>query len=425
MDKEIALRKAKHLALAFLLGSTVIFIGTTLAPHTTWIALLHASAEAAMVGALADWFAVSALFRRIPLPGLAGHTAIIPANKDKIADNLAVFVQEKFLDTASLTQLVQQRDPARQLGRWLCTPAHTERLGLHMGRAMGGLLSLINDASISKFLLQALHTAIDHVDLGRSAASLLDLLTRDGRHQQVLDLTIQRLVELINHEETRDMVATKLVAWLKQEYPVVEKILPSTAIGSKGAQTLADILEHLLNDIAQDPQHQLRLAFDREVEKLVARLRIDPAMQTKVEEIKQHLLHDRALGDYAGTLWGHVRQWIADDLTNPDSLLKTRISHAATWIGQSLTEDVTLRDALNQHIEDAVRAVGPDIANFMTRHISQTVKNWDAQALSHQVELNIGRDLQFIRINGTVVGALIGAALFCITWLMQLSLHGT
>jgi len=374
---------------------------------------------------LADWFAVSALFKRIPIPGLAGHTAIIPANKDKIADNLAVFVQEKFLDTASLTQLVRQRDLASLLGRWMSRPENATRMAQHMAKAVSGMLSLTSDVTINRFIREAIHTTLDQIDLSRSVGSILDLLTRDQRHQQLLDQAIVRIVELINQPTTRELIAAKLVEWLQLEYPVMEKALPSNWLGDKFSAVLAGTIERTLNGIVQDPDHTLRRAFDHEVEHLINRLRNDAGMHVKAEEIKHNLLQGEAFGSYVGQLWSSIRQWICDDLAGEQSSLKAKASHATTWIGEALMSDPDLRDSLNGHLEDAVAAMGPDLAQFVTRHISQTVKAWDTQELSHQIELNIGRDLQFIRINGTLVGALIGAALFGITWVMQTFLHGS
>lgn len=424
MDKSLALHRAKRFALACLLGSAVLFVAASLAPPSLWTALLRAMAEAAMVGALADWFAVTALFRRIPLPFLAHHTAIIPRNKDRIADNLAVFVEEKFLSPQSLAGLVRRHDPAQRLSAWMAVPENAARLGGYMAQAVAGVLTLTDDRRIQAFVREALQAALGKLDLSRSLASILDTLTLDGRHQQLLDRAIVALAELLNREQTRAFIAERMVEWLQREYPKIEKLLPSNWIGEKSADTLADILDKLLTGIAEDPQHSLRQAFDRQLAGFVARLKEDPALRARAEEIKREILQGEAVNAYVGSLWESLRQWLRQDLARPDSALHAQASAATQWIGRALQEDAELRSSLNAHLEQAIASLSPDVAQLLTRHISDTIKQWDTAELSRQIELNIGRDLQYIRINGTLVGGLIGALLFGLSWLMQWLVHG-
>jgi uncharacterized membrane-anchored protein YjiN (DUF445 family) len=424
MDKSLALHRAKRFALACLLGSAVLFVAASLAPPSLWTALLRAMAEAAMVGALADWFAVTALFRRIPLPFLARHTAIIPRNKDRIADNLAVFVEEKFLSPQSLAGLVRRHDPAQRLSAWMAAPENAARLGGYMAQAVAGVLTLTDDRRIQAFVREALQTALGKLDLSRSLASILDTLTLDGRHQQLLDRAIVALAELLNREQTRAFIAERMVEWLQREYPKIEKLLPSNWIGEKSADTLADILDKLLTGIAEDPQHSLRQAFDRQLAGFVARLKEDPALRARAEEIKREILQGEAVNAYVGSLWESLRQWLRQDLARPDSALHAQASAATQWIGRALQEDAELRSSLNAHLEQAIASLSPDVAQLLTRHISDTIKQWDTAELSRQIELNIGRDLQYIRINGTLVGGLIGALLFGLSWLMQWLVQG-
>ncbi len=424
MDKSLALHRAKRFALACLLGSAVLFVVSSLAPPSLWTGLLRAVAEAAMVGALADWFAVTALFRRIPLPLLARHTAIIPRNKERIADNLAVFVEEKFLSPQSLAGLVRRHDPAQRLSAWMALPENAARLGGYMAQAVAGVLTLTDDRRIQAFVREALQTALGKLDLSRSLASILDTLTLDGRHQQLLDRAIVALAELLNREQTRAFIAERMVEWLQREYPKIEKLLPSNWIGEKSADTLADILDKLLTGIAEDPQHSLRQAFDRQLAGFVARLKEDPALRARAEEIKREILQGEAVNAYVGSLWESLRQWLRQDLARPDSALHAQASAATQWIGRALQEDAELRSSLNAHLEQAIASLSPDVAQLLTRHISDTIKQWDTAELSRQIELNIGRDLQYIRINGTLVGGLIGALLFGLSWLMQWLVHG-
>lgn len=419
MEKHLALRRSKRLATACLMVSVAVFIGTSLAPRNGWSDLLRAMSEAAMVGALADWFAVTALFRRVPLPGLWAHTAIIPRNKDRIAENLGRFVNEKFLSPQALAEMIRRHDPAQLLAAWLAQPDNARQLGGYMARAMAGVLEFTDDRKIQGFVRDAMQAALTQVDLTRSLGSILDTLTQDGRHQQLLDRAIVQLADWLNRPQTREFIAQSMVDWIKREYPKMEKLLPSNWLGEKSAATLAEVIDTLLTGIAQDAQHGLRQAFDREVAKLITRLKEDESLRQRGEQFKRELLQGPAVSSYLSNLWASLREWIRTDLAQPDSQLHAKAAGATAWVGQALLEDAALRASLNAHLQQMIATIGPEMAGFLTRHISDTVRNWDAAELSRQIELQIGPDLQTIRINGTVVGALVGALLFGATLLMQ------
>ncbi|MDU4093784.1 MAG: DUF445 family protein, partial [Pantoea sp.] len=186
MQKINELKRAKRLALSLLLIAAATFIATLFMPPRLWVSGLKAVAEAAMVGALADWFAVVALFRRVPVPFISRHTAIIPRNKDRIGENLGRFVQEKFLDADSLLALIRRHDPAQLIGNWLSAPDNAQRLGQHLLQLMRGFLDLTDDRRIQNFIRRAVHKAIDKVDLTQSSALLLESLTKNNRHQALL-----------------------------------------------------------------------------------------------------------------------------------------------------------------------------------------------------------------------------------------------
>jgi uncharacterized membrane-anchored protein YjiN (DUF445 family) len=286
------------------------------------------------------------------------------------------------------------------------------------------VLTLTDDRRIQAFVRDALHAALGKLDLSRSLATILDTLTLDGRHQQLLDRAIVALAELLNREETRAFIAERMVEWLQREYPKIEKLLPSNWIGEKSATTLADILDKLLSGIAEDPLHSLRQAFDRQLAGFIQRLKQDPALRERAEQIKREVLQGEAVNAYVGSLWESLRTWLRQDLERPDSALHAQAAAATQWIGRALQEDAALRTSLNDHLEQAMASLSPEVAQLLTRHISDTIKQWDSAELSRQIELNIGRDLQYIRINGTLVGGLIGALLFGLSWLMQWAAHG-
>ncbi|WP_435929218.1 DUF445 domain-containing protein [Dryocola sp. BD613] len=415
MEKLAELKRTKRLALSLLLIAAAIFVATLFLPPNFWVSGLKAVAEAAMVGALADWFAVVALFRRVPIPFIARHTAIIPRNKDRIGENLGYFVQEKFLDTQSLITLIQRHEPAKMIGVWFSEPDNARRVGQHLLQVMGGFLDMTDDSRIQGLLRRAVHKAIDKVDLSYSSALLLESMTKHNRHQALLDSLIAQLLSILNRESTRELIARQIVHWLETEHPRKSRVLPTEWLGEHSAELVASAINSMLDDISEDQGHQLRLAFDRATFKLIDKLKSDPEMAEKAENIKSYLKEDEAFNRYLGELWGDLRRWLKEDMNSEDSRIRQRIAEAGQWFGETLTGDSALRTSLNEHLEQAAKKVAPEFAAFLTRHISDTVKSWDARDMSQQIELNIGKDLQFIRINGTLVGGSIGLVLYLLT----------
>ncbi|MDR6297122.1 DUF445 domain-containing protein [Pantoea sp. ICBG 985] len=417
MDKYQQLKRSKRLALSLLLIAAATFVVTLFLPPTFWVLGLKAIAEAAMVGALADWFAVVALFRRVPVPFISRHTAIIPRNKDRIGENLGRFVQEKFLDTDSLLALIRRHDPSQLLAQWLNTPGNADRIGRHLLQVMRGFLDLTDDQRIQRFLRRAVHRALDKVDLTQSSALLLDSLTKNNRHQELLDAAVQQLLRLLHKPGTREFIALQIVRWLKREHPIKAKVLPTEWLGEHSAELVANAVDSILDEVARDQGHEFRLGFNRAVQRLIDRLKSDPEMAERAETIKHWLKEDESFNRYISELWQDLRRWLKSDLNSDDSRVQERVRLAALWLGETLAADEALRTSMNQHLEDAARSVAPEFAAFLTRHISDTVKSWDAREMSQQIELNIGRDLQFIRINGTLVGGTIGLVLFLLSQL--------
>ncbi|KWO83980.1 hypothetical protein WM32_21265 [Burkholderia ubonensis] len=414
-DKALELNRSKRRALSLLLVAVAVFVTTIFLPRGIWIDGIKAVAEAAMVGALADWFAVVALFRRVPIPFVSRHTEIIPQNKDKIADNLAVFVREKFLGPDALAAQIRQHDPAQKLGAWLGEPANTDALGSYATKLMSFALDMTDDARIQSFVHDAFRALVDKVDLSQSAGAILDTLTKDGRHQALLDDAIGQVTNLLDQPENRAVIAAYIVDWLKSQYPTVEKILPTNWLGENGAELIANAVNRVLEQVAANPEHELRQRFDAAVVKLVERLKHDSVFIEKGEEIKRYIRDGDAFNTYLKDLWDQLRAWLKADLARADSTLHRQAATLGGWLGARLAESPALRASLNEHVEKAVYEMAPDIADFLMRHIRDTVRNWDAREMSRQIELNIGKDLQYIRINGTLVGGLIGLGLYLVS----------
>ncbi|MEM5325841.1 DUF445 domain-containing protein [Paraburkholderia sp. JHI2823] len=417
---EAELARAKRRALRLLLGAALVFVGTALSPPGIVIDGVKAVSEAAMVGALADWFAVVALFRRVPIPFVSARTGVIPRNKDRIADELAGFVRDKFLDVGSLVALIRRHDPVQRLSTWLIAPRNAERLGGYAVRMMSGVLGLTDDTRIQNFIRDGLYAALDRVDLSKSAGALLDTLTKDGRHQELLDRLLDQVGALLREEGTRAFVAGRIVDGLKGEFPISEKFLPSEWIGESGARVMESSVNRLLLQVAEDREHHLRRKFDEVVEKLIVQLKSDPAFLRKGEELKASLREGSALNDYTRALWDSLRTWLRDDLAREDSELHAKVAAMGRWLGGTLAADADLRASINAHLEDAARAMAPDFARYLTHHIRDTVKNWDTRETARLIELKIGKDLQEIRVNGTVIGGAIGLGLYLCSHLFEL-----
>ena len=420
-DQAAALQRSKRLALAFLLVVTLVFAVTSWAPRSLGVDCLKAMAEAAMVGALADWFAVRALFRRVPIPFIARHTAIIPRNKDRIGQNLAHFVRDKFLDADSLVALIRQHDVVGYLAQWLVVPGNARLLGQQVARMLAAALDMVQDRQVEHLIQKAARALIGRVDLSQAMATVLGALTYNGRHQALLDEALAKLIDLLQVPDTRTLIAHTIVQWLKKEHPRKEKMLPTDWLGDKGSAMLAHALESLLADVASNPQHELRAKFDDAVQNLIARLQHDPVWAQKGEEVRRYLQTDATLGQYVQDLWRGMRAALQRDLADEKSAVARNVHAMGQWLGNALAQDAALRTALNARLEGWVQGLAPEVSQFVAQHIQDTVQRWDAADMSALIELNIGKDLQYIRINGTVVGGLIGLVLFAVSHLGELA----
>lgn len=415
-QKRLELARAKRKAGGLLAAAACVFGVTMVLPPNPWVLAVRAITEAAMVGGLADWFAVSALFRRIPtgIPFITAHTDVIPRSKDRIAENLSAFVKEKFLAPDTLVGLIRQHDPSKYVAQWLTDPANAKRLGAYVARATEAALHLVEDRRIEQLVRDAAREVFKGVDLTGSLRGVLDTLTRDGRHDRLLDQALDRALQLIDRPETRAWLAAQVIDWLTQEHPRKQKVLPRQWIAQNVATAIAGAVAGRLESIRANPAHTYRQLFDTWVRDFVERLQSDPSLHARGEEIKQYLLNDDTLGTYVAGLWGALRNWLAEDLRNPQSVFHQSVASGGTWLGEQLTRDPELRQALRAQLEEAATRLAPEFAEFLTRHVRDTVREWDGREMADQIELNIGKDLQAIRVNGTIVGGVIGLVLYLV-----------
>lgn len=412
------LRRMKAIALGLLLLMLAGFaISHWQGERGAW-AWVSAFCEAATVGALADWFAVVALFRHplgLPIP----HTAIIPRGKERIADSLSVFVRDQFLEPGALLAKLKIFDPAARLGSWLSDPQRVRML-TGMARAWAlQALDFFDESAVRRQLHAFVVQQLKQWNAASTAGELLGLLTADGCHQRVLDEGLQRLGRWLEQPEVKERASQLIVRYIQREWPklssTVNWIKPIDEIGDSVAERLAGAVLDELQQVLADPEHPLRQDYERWLGGYIQRLREDPALAERIETLKQEMIDHPALQDYVQGLWARIHASLRADLQREDSAMAGHLERGMAGLGRSLSSDPSLRDALNQHLLEGAQRLTLRLREGVTTHIAQTVKSWDERHLVEQLELSVGRDLQFIRFNGTLVGGLIGLLLHAAT----------
>ena len=415
------LRRLKLYALLVLLAMLAGFVASHLNGERGIWAWVGAFCEAATVGALADWFAVVALFRRplnLPIP----HTAIIPRNKERIADSLAVFVRDHFLEPETLLAKLKVFDPATRLGQWLAQPQQARMLaGMARGWALQAL-DLLDEVAVRAAIQRFVVEQLRQWNAAATAGDLLGLLTADNRHQRVLDEGLTRIAGWLDNDTVRQRASMLIVRYIRKEWPklasTVDWVKPIDEIGDSLAQRLARAALEELQQVLSQPEHPLRQDYARWLADYLQRLRHDPALAMRVDALKQQVIEHPAVQDYVQGLWQRIHQQLRDDLSREDSALAAHLERSLGKLGAAIGADPALRDALNQHMLAGAEKLTTRLRSGVTAHIAQTVKGWDEAKLVEQLELSVGRDLQYIRFNGTVVGGLIGVLLHALTaWL--------
>lgn len=408
------LRRMKIAALALLVAMISGFITShVMGGQGAW-AWVRAFCEAATVGALADWFAVVALFRRpmgLPIP----HTAIIPSNKDRIGDNLAVFVRDHFLDPDTLMEKLRGFDPAARLSRWLARPKQAHALSDGARRVVLQTLDLLDDSAVRGVIQEFVVKTLRRWDAAGTAGEVLGLLTRDGRHQELLDAAMERLGGYLGDEDVKERASALLVKFARKEWPriikAVDVIASVEGIADNLADRLARALVQELRDVLSEPDHPVRRDYEAWVLDYIARLRADPALAAQVEAMKQRAIDHPKVQEYVQGLWDDIHAALRRDLSDEQSALAAHLENALLALARKLGEDPDLREAINGHVLGAARRLTGRLRIGVTEHISRTVKLWDERHLVEELELSVGRDLQYIRFNGTLVGGLIGVLL--------------
>lgn len=418
-DRKRILKRNKAIAGGLMVGAAVLFViarSQDGSGNWEWVA---AFAEAAMVGALADWFAVVALFRHplgVPIP----HTAIIASKKDTIAENLARFIQDKFLATEVLVAKLKELNPAQHLSAYLTSRQHADGLARGLTRVISESVDFMDDERVRKVLRDAMNDRMDKFDLSTSAGLLLDTLRKDNRHQVVLDEILVRLGALLSTPESQDKIANAIDIWCDTEYPLLSKFIPNRPQFAQGAgEKIVTRVNNFLEGVNADPTHELRREFDKAVNDFILKLKFDSATRSTVEGIKLEAINNEQLSGYAKELLADLKTWLIEDLDRPHSKIRAKISDAAMSLGNTVSSSKDLSDSINEHLETVVRSYAGNLRAGIAKHISATMKDWKNEDFVDEIELSIGSDLQFIRMNGTLVGGLIGLLLHAVSLLLK------
>jgi len=401
-----------------MIGAAILFVvARSQKGHSAW-EWLAAFAEAAMVGALADWFAVVALFRHplgVPIP----HTAIIKNKKDAIAGNLAGFIRDKFLASDTLIAKLREYNPAEHLAVYLISRDNAAGLAKGLTRLFADSLDFVDDERVQQLLRAALNSRIENFDLSTSAGSILDTLRKDNRHQIVLDDLMNRFAAWLATEEAQTRLANSIADMCTKEYPLLSAFIPNRSQFSKGAgEKIVNRINAFIQEVNADPTHEVRYRFDTAVTGFIARLKSDPMLRNKVETIKLEVVHNQSIADYAKSIGDDLKSWLSNDLQQPHSKVQEKISAVVAGLGNTLSQNRGLKDSLNEHLEKLVLHYGDTLRTAIAGHISGTVQKWENDDYTNEIELSIGSDLQFIRMNGTLVGGLIGLLLHAISLLL-------
>jgi uncharacterized membrane-anchored protein YjiN (DUF445 family) len=413
--RTLDLARMKSLALALLAGAAVLYAFASLmeSRHAAW-GYVTAFAEAAMVGAIADWFAVVALFRHplgLPIP----HTAIIPSNKDRIGENLATFICANFLSTTQVLEKLKHFDAARRLADWLAAPRHAQQVATHLTAALRYALGVMDDERVRHFFRATVVHQLEQVDVSRLAGQLLDMLTSDRRHQSLLDSALRRLAWMLDDETLKAKVAEVIASEVKYlRYLGLDNVA-----GRYAASKMVSGVIRLAGEMADDPAHPLRARFDEFLSSFIDRLKEDPQFRVKGEEIRHELLAHPVLANYLHGLWSDVIGWIQKDLTSDDSTIRARVMLATSVLGEKLQSDVAMQAWINEQLVSAAPVWIERYREDIRAYIVARVHEWNTEEMTHELERNIGRDLQFIRINGTLVGGLAGLAIHTATHLAR------
>ncbi|RST32313.1 DUF445 domain-containing protein [Sphingomonas ginkgonis] len=393
----------KVAATGLLLVMAAIFVvARAFEPGHPWLSYVKSFAEAAMVGGLADWFAVTALFRHplgLPIP----HTAIIPRNKDRIGDALANFLQSNFLIASVVARRMRHIDIATAAGRFLQAPAgEATRIRQGASRMIADLFESLDDERLGGMVKTAVATRIRAVEIAPVLGHALASAINEDRHVPMLETAIRWSARVLDHNEPmiREMVK-KRANW----------VVKLAGLDEKMADAIIDGLRKLTLEMATDPTHPVRAKIEQALADLANDLQTKPETRARVEQMKNDLLDNPSVAQWIDSLWQKGRAALVKAARNPDAVLAGRLGEVLKSMGQTLERDPRLRIVINRFARRAVAGMAASYGGSIVRLVSDTIRVWDARTVTARLESAVGRDLQYIRINGTLVGGSVGLVL--------------
>ncbi len=406
-----ALVRMRIVATGLLVAMAVVFlVSRAIGPVHPAVGFVRAFAEAAMVGGLADWFAVTALFRHplgVPIP----HTAIIPRNKDRIGDTLAVFLRDNFLLPAVISRRMRRLDIAGAIARWLTDPPEGAggRFRSGASKLVAQVLEGLDPARLGGMVKAGIGARLRETEMSPILGQLLKASIAEGRHAPLLDAGIRWAAQALaaNDHLIRAMVhdrAGSLLRW--------------TGLDGAVANKLIDGLDKLLGEVAEDPHHPLRVRAEEGLARFAEDLQHDPAMRARIETLKNELLGNPAMQRWLDGLWEQARAALLGIARDPERAMAGKLGDILRQLGETLQRDPRLSHTINRFVRRAVVGIAADYGDGIVRLVSETVRGWDADTITRRLENAVGRDLQYIRVNGTIVGGLVGLAIHTIDLLL-------
>jgi uncharacterized membrane-anchored protein YjiN (DUF445 family) len=382
--------------------AAVFALARAFEPLYPWLGYLKAFAEAAMVGGLADWFAVTALFRHplgLPIP----HTAIIPRNKDRIGDALANFLKENFLVPSVVARRMRNIDVAGATGRFLQTPAgEGTRIRAGASRLIADIFESLDDERLGGIVKGAIASRIRAMEVSPLLGHALASAINEDRHVPMLEAAIRWTARALDANEPliRDMVHKK-ANW----------VLKLAGLDAKLADAIIDGLRKLTVEMSTDPAHPVRVKIEEALAQLANDLQTRPETRERVEAIKEQLLDNKSVSLWLDTLWQKGREAVIRAARNPDAVMAGKLGEILRSMGGTLEQDRRIRAAINQFARRAAVGMAASYGSSIVKLVSETVRGWDARTVTARLEAAVGRDLQYIRINGTLVGGMVGLVL--------------
>lgn len=403
--RRVRLAQMKRVATTMLVVVAAVFVAARIyEAQYPWLGYVRAFAEAAMIGGIADWFAVTALFRHplgIPIP----HTAIVPSRKDRIGTALGNFVQRNFLTREVVASKLGAMKLGEKAAHWIAQPENSRRLARAAAHGLSGAVGVMRDEDVQELVDRGIVSRLRRMQAAPLAAKTFELLTADGRHQALLDDALRLAARFLdeNEEMIRDRIRKESPWWVPG------------AVENRLGDKIVSGVEATLVAVAADPEHPLRKRYDEAVDKFVVNLRENPDTIARAEQIKLDVLNHPGVAEFSREVWGDVKTRLAtyaERLADETEAEPDQLERWLAGLGEKVLQDPMLAEKANGWVVELVTYSVEQAREEVAKLIATTVGAWDANATSRKIELQIGRDLQFIRINGTLVGGLVGLLLY-------------